>query len=233
MFSRLTATPRARFFLACAAGGALASVVFVYLLLEGRFELFEPEFLSSFYDVQARALLDGHWDVPARSLAWERFEIDGKFFTYFGPWPAFLRMPILAVTDRLDGQLSRLSMLLAFAILLVAVSRLCWQGRTFVRGSGMPTRGTLVAAGGFVGLVGAGSTALFLAGRTWVYHEALLWGLACGRSSRSHSSSPTRSIRADATSCSRRRRRRSRSSRGRRSGQGRSSRSVPCSRCRR
>ena len=178
MLSRFTATPRARFFLACAAGGALASIVFAYFLLEGRFNLFEPEFLSSFYDVQARALLDGHWDVPARSLAWERFEIDGKFYTYFGPWPAFLRMPILALTHRLDGQLSRVSMLLAYGLLLAAVARLCWQARTLVRGNGPPTRATLLGAGGFVFLIGCGSTVLFLSGRTWVYHEALLWGLA-------------------------------------------------------
>ena len=178
MLSRLTATPRARFFLACAVGGALAIVVFAYFLLEGRFDLFEPEFLSSFYDVQARSLLEGHWDVPARSLAWERFEIDGKYYTYFGPWPAFLRMPILALTHRLDGQLSRVSMLLAYGLLLGAAARLCWQARTLVRGNGPPTRATLLGAGGFVFLIGCGSTVLFLSGRTWVYHEALLWGLA-------------------------------------------------------
>ncbi|MCJ7439735.1 MAG: hypothetical protein MUP97_18510 [Acidimicrobiia bacterium] len=178
MLHRMWATPRARFFLASAVGGALALVVFAYFLLEGRADLFAPEFLADFYDVQARALMHGHWDVGSKALAFERFTVDGKYYTYFGPWPSLLRMPVLAVTHDLDGELSRVSMLIAYVVALMAVARMSWQARTFVRGDSMPAPLALVGAGGFVLLVGCGSTLLFLGGRSWVYHEAVLWGVA-------------------------------------------------------
>lgn len=178
MLHRREVSPRARFFLACAVGGAAALVLFAYFLLEGRADLFRREFFSDFYDVQARALMDGHWDVGEKALAFERFTVGGKYFTYFGPWPSILRMPILALTHDLDGELSRASMLIAFSVAVGAVSRLCWQARTLLHGVAQISNRTLVAAAGFVFVVGSGSTLLFLGGRSWVYHEAILWGLA-------------------------------------------------------
>ena len=102
------------------------------------------------------------------TLSLERFNIGGKFYTYFGPWPAILRMPVVAFTNEFDGRLSRVSMLLAFVVLLGFTARLAWQARSLVRGDGPPTRATLLAAGSFVFVAGCGSTALFLASRAWV-----------------------------------------------------------------
>jgi hypothetical protein len=178
MLGRLRASPTSRFFVACALGGALATVVFAYFLLAGQADPFRRDFFTDFYDVQARSLLHGHWDVGARALAFERFRVDGKYYTYFGPWPALLRIPVLIFTDRLDGRLSRVSMLLAYMITLASVARLSWQARRFRRGEVRPSRGELALAAGFVFLIGCGSTVLFLGGRSWVYHEALLWGIA-------------------------------------------------------
>ena len=169
---------RSRFFVACAVGGVVATVVFAWVVLGGHADLLAPETFGGFYDAQARSLLHGHWDVPANALSFERFKVGGRFFTYFGPWPALLRMPVLAFTREFDGRLSRVSMLVAFVVLLVFAARLAWQARTLVRGDGPPTRATLIAAGGFVFVAGCGSTALFLASRAWVYHEANLWGIA-------------------------------------------------------
>jgi hypothetical protein len=164
---------------ACAVGGLLATVVFAWVVFRGSSDLLAVEpFLGDFYDAQARSLLHGHWDVPWHPLAFERFNIGGKFYTYFGPWPAILRMPVVAFTNEFDGRLSRVSMLLAFVVLLVFTARLAWQARSLVRGDGPPTRATLLAAGGFVFVAGCGSTALFLASRAWTHHEAISWGLA-------------------------------------------------------
>lgn len=171
-------SPRARFLVAASIGGAVALVVFAWFALEGRAGLFDPEPLAQFYEVQARSLLHGHWDVPRDAFVFERFNVDGRYYTYFGPWPALLRMPIVAFTDKLDGGLSKVFMILAFGIMLAYTARLAWHVRTVVRGDGPPTRRALLAAGGFVFVVGCGSTALFLASATWVYHEAILWGVA-------------------------------------------------------
>jgi hypothetical protein len=153
-------------------------VVFAWFALEGKPNLFAHEALSNFYEIQARTLLHGHWDASPGAYLFERFNVNGRFYTYFGPWPALLRMPVVLFTDRLDGDLSRVSMMLAFAVTLVFTSRISWQARSLIRGGGPPTRAALVAAGGFVFVAGCGSTALFLASETWVYHEAILWGLA-------------------------------------------------------
>ncbi len=171
-------TPRARFYAACAVGALLATIVFAWMVFLGSTDLTRPEALANFYEVQARSLLHGHWDVPPNSLSFERFKVDGHFYLYQGPWPAVLRMPVVAVTDGLDGQLSRLSMLLAFVIFLCFTTRLAWQARSLLRGEGPPTRASLVAGASFVFVAGCGSSALFLGSRSWVYHEAILWGIS-------------------------------------------------------
>ena len=171
-------TPRARFFAAGAVGGAVAFVVFAWFALAEKLDPLRRESLANFYEVQARAWLHGRWDAGPGDFLFERFNVHGKFFTYFGPAPALLRLPVVLFTHSLDGRLSRVSMMLAFAVLLVASTALAWQGRRVVRGDGPPTRATLVAAGGFVFLSGCGTTALFMAAKTWVYTEAILWGAA-------------------------------------------------------
>ena len=173
-----TASIRRGFLRACVIGAAVAGVIFTWMLLIGRLDLLHTEGLSGFYDAQAHALLGGHWDIPAGKLGFEAFVIDGKQYMYFGPWPALLRLPIAAVTTSLDGELTQLSMLLAFAVLMVATVRLLWRVRTIMRPDRPLARLEQWAVGVFVLVVGAGSVVLFLASRPVVYHEASLWGVA-------------------------------------------------------
>ena len=65
---------------------------------------------STFYDLQARAFLDGHVDLPTGSLGIEGFVHDGKTYMYFPPLPAILRLPVLLTTHEYDGRLTLLSM---------------------------------------------------------------------------------------------------------------------------
>ena len=134
--------------------------------------------LGSFFDIQGRALLDGHLSVDPGSVGFEGFLIDGSTYLYFGPLPALLRLPVLLVTDGLDGRLTQVSMLLALVVLLVAGARVHWQVRSMVRGRAPVDRADVAAA--FLGQValGAGAVPLFLAGQAVVYHEAELWGAA-------------------------------------------------------
>ena len=137
-------------------------------------------FADNFYDVQARRLFDGRWDMPFRVVAVEGYKHDGKLYMYFGPVPAFLRMPLLAATDVGDGELTRSRM----------VARLRGRDdragagsggaiRRFARGDaplplGRSDRGR--RRGTFA--IGVGSTLLYLGSGPWVYHEAILWGIA-------------------------------------------------------
>lgn len=155
------------------AGSLAAGLLFAWLLTAGRADLFQRQWSGDFYDAQAHAFLDGRLDVPADVLGVEAFVVDGKAYMYFGPVPALLRLPVAAFTDRFDGRLTQVSMLVAFAVLLAAVGRLNAQVRRLLDAPARPLVDALVAFA-----LGAGTVVLYLASRAFVYHEALLWGAA-------------------------------------------------------
>lgn len=169
---------RRRFWRAAAIGGVLALPVFYWMVSAGQLNPFHAEPFSRFYDTQAHSLLELRWDVPAREVAFEGFRIGGKTYLYFGPVPAILRMPVLAFTDSLDGRLTQVSMLAAFAVALVFIARLSWRIRRLVRGDAPVPRLELWVVGVYVFVIGTGSVMLFLASRAYVYHETELWGAA-------------------------------------------------------
>ena len=173
-----TSSPTRAFTRAWLVGSALSTLLFTWLLSANTWSLTTRQTQANFYDVQARSLLHLHWDVPLRVLNIEAFVVNGKSFMYFGPFPAFLRLPIVAVTDRFDGRLTQLSMLLAFVVSLIVLGRLAWRARQLVLGDRSVDRGEAWATGALAGVIGGGSVVLFLANRPFVYHEAILWGIA-------------------------------------------------------
>ena len=172
------ADARRRFRRAALIGGLFALVVFYWMVNAGQLNPFHAERFGNFYDIQAHSLLERRWDVPAEEVAFEGFLIDGKTYLYFGPVPALLRLPVVAITDSLDGRLTQVSMLVALAVALVFVTRLSWRIRGLVRGDAPVTRLELWAIGSYVFLIATGSVVFFLASRAFVYHETELWGAA-------------------------------------------------------
>jgi hypothetical protein len=169
---------RRRFLAACAAGGTLATGAFAWLLTAGPRQLLESTTSSGFYDAQAHSFLDGRLDVPAQVLGIEGFRSGTKTYEYQGPFPALIRMPVAAVTDRFDGRLTGISMLVGFVVAVVAASALLWQVRRLVRGSAGVGRVEAVAAGALLFTSTGGSALLFQASQISVYQEGALWGAA-------------------------------------------------------
>jgi hypothetical protein len=167
-----------RFARAAAGGGAAAMAVLTWLSLRGSADLLARHESGQFYEVQARAWLDGRWDVPGDSIGAERFNVGGRFYEYFGPFPALLRVPFVALTDSLDGRLARLFSLVGCALILAAVTWLLWLVRRAIGRTGEPTRLELAATAGFVLVAGCGSIVVYLSGWPAVYHEAIIWGVA-------------------------------------------------------
>jgi hypothetical protein len=167
-----------RFRRASLGGGVVAMAVLGWLATAGADRLFDAPRFGNFYDAQARSLFHGRWDMPASVLEFERFNVGGKFHMYFGPVPALLRMPVLAVTDAFDGELTRISIIAAGAVLVVAVARLSWLARRSVFGDAPVSRVEAAVAAGIVIVALCGTTVPYLAGRPIVYHEAILWGIA-------------------------------------------------------
>ncbi len=159
------------------AVGLLALLPFVAVLVWPSGDLLRHEPLGGFYDAQAHSLLQGHWYVDPNVAGIEGYDVKGHTQIYFGPVPAVVRMPLVAITSRFDGRLTRVSLLLAELLLIVALTRLTvWVARFLLgnrpRGPGL----TFLAAVNVLAL--ATSVPLLLTSNAWVYHEAILWGAA-------------------------------------------------------
>jgi hypothetical protein len=133
---------------------------------------------SNFYDLQARAMLHGHLYVANGALGGEAFVHLGHQFTYFGLFPSLLRVPVLAVTNSLDGRLTAISMFLAWVITAVFVSALVWRIRVLNRGSTDLSRLEAVSYGALVASILAGTVLMFLASNPYVFSEDLAWSVA-------------------------------------------------------
>ena len=165
-----------------AAGVAVGLVATLVVLWNGRLDPFRRAraegFGSNFYDLQARALFHGHLDLPYRILGIESFNVDGRTYMYFPPFPAILRMPVLLITDRFDGRLTAPSMLTAWIVLSVATVALVWRARRLVRGDAPVSRTDAVASGVLIAAITGGTVLQFIAALPWVYHEVYLWSAA-------------------------------------------------------
>lgn len=168
-----------------ALGATAVWVLFVVILTYGRGDPLHPETFGNFYDAQARALMDGHMDVDPAAVGFEGFVVDGRTFIYQGIVPALARIPALWVADGAYGRLTALSMAVGMAVAVAHVALAVVVARRLVRGDAPVGR----AERWWVALVVAGLSAtpmLFLAAKSWVYHEALLWGGAFTLVSLSH-----------------------------------------------
>jgi hypothetical protein len=159
-----------RWFLATTA---VCTLAFATVLTGGTFRLIFPESFGSFYDHQAASLLAGHLDVPEEAVSSEAFVFHGKYYGYFGPTPALLRLPFV-VTGVAFGQLSRGLMVFYFVgCLAAAYALLIFAARHLSQRATWPSAGATVL---LVGSAGLGSTLFFTASRAYVYHEAILCG---------------------------------------------------------
>lgn len=132
---------------------------------------------SGFFDFQARAFLDGRVDIAPELLGIEGFVHDGKTYTYFPPFPALLRLPVLMTTREFDNQLTLLSMALAWVVLAVVVSKLAWLALSCVTRTDEVSRTAAALVSLFIAYVTGGTVLTFDASLPWVYHEVYLWAV--------------------------------------------------------
>lgn len=174
---RLSAPDRRRLRRAWALVTVPVMVAYTWLITVGNWDLFQRQFFDDFFDEQARAMMHGRWDVPPDVVGFEGFLVGGKTYIYFGPIPSILRMPVLLVTDRLDGRLTAVSMMIAMVLLSAAAYRLTLALRPFVRGADPVGRREPLAMAALAVAVLCGPP-FFLASGSIVYNEAAIWGLA-------------------------------------------------------
>jgi hypothetical protein len=158
----------------CFALAALGCVMaFGWMVTGGGWRLAYPDAFGDFYDHQAASLLKGRLDVPKDAIGWEAFVVDGKYYGYFGPTPAVLRIPFVALGLGF-GRLTR-PFLIAFYVVALLAAYATLRHATRLATAKRPAPWSVVALTLNAGL---GSTLFFLAGRAFTYHESILCGAA-------------------------------------------------------
>ena len=114
--------------------GLVSLITFAWLVeRQVRGDLTQSRTFGDVFDLQARAMLQGHLAVPDGSLGFEGFVVDGQTYAYFGIFPSLLRIPLFLVTDRLDGRLTAFSMIVAYGVALWSATALVARTRALLR----------------------------------------------------------------------------------------------------
>lgn len=168
--------------IATAAGLLVGALAFFATLFDYRTDLertaMAPGWFSNFYDLQAQALLAGRLDVPTGSLGIEGFIVDGKTYTYFGPLPSLIRIPILLIDPDAAGRLTLVSMGVGWLLFAGSTAALVWAVRRFYRGDAPLSVFEAILGGVFIAGATGGTILTYDAALPWVYHEAYLWAAA-------------------------------------------------------
>ena len=171
---------RRRFTRAVLIGMGLMAVPMLYLLWDlwsGSPNPLRGVPYDNFYDLQARAMFHGHLNLPSGDMGIEAFLHNGRSYTYFGIFPSLIRMPILAVTDAFDGDLTAGSLLVAWIMTGLFSSLMLWRLRVLMRGRALVGRIEAVGYGVFMATVMGGSVIIFLTATPFIYNEDFAWSI--------------------------------------------------------
>jgi len=153
----------------------VCAIPFLWMLTYGHWSLFEAENFGEFYDYQALSILQNHLDVPLGCLNGEAFIYNGHVFGYWGPTPAIIRIPFVLL-DIGFGSLSKLFTLVAYLCILLLSYLILTVIYFFINRNNNKILSNWAVFTVVVNL-GLGSTLYFLSSRSFIYHEALIWGM--------------------------------------------------------
>src|ERR1041384_6564824 len=114
----------------------LSVLLWFYTTTGGR-QVFVKEVLGGAYDSQAEHFLQGNVDVDTAAIGHEAMIVNGKVRMYFGPFPAFLRIPLNFVYPEGRGKWSRLS---GYCAGVIALAAFAGRGGTALRSSALSSR---------------------------------------------------------------------------------------------
>src|SRR6266496_3734267 len=152
----------------------LSGLLWLFTTTGGR-QIFVKEVLGGAYDSQAEHFLRGDVDVDVEAIGHEAMIVNGKVRMYFGPFPAFLRIPLNFIYPAGHGKWSRISGFFAGVIALFAFAGLV---RTALCSSPLSSRGRNWLGNWCVIGFALGSPLLLLLGNLSIYDEPIIWGLA-------------------------------------------------------
>src|SRR5437868_2449036 len=152
----------------------LSAVLWVFTTTGGR-QIFVKEVLGAAYDSQAEHFLRGDVDVDAEAIGHEATIVNDHVRMYFGPFPAFLRIPLNLVYPAGYGEWSRIS---GFSAGIMALFAFAGLVSTALRSSALSSRARSWLGNACLFGFAIGSPLLLLLGNLSIYDEPIIWGLA-------------------------------------------------------
>ncbi len=147
------------------------ALYYVFIVTHGTMKLVGREPGWRLYPAMWQSLVQGRFDLDPNAVAVEAFHRDGKTYTYYGIFPAFLRGLSLVFVDSDHGGVSQASCALAA---LVIVIPFLWLGlRLDLHRDAR--RGWFAL---FAVALALGTPAIFGLALADIYDEAVLWGAA-------------------------------------------------------
>src|SRR5436309_1998490 len=150
----------------------VSGLLWLFTTTGGR-QIFVKEVLGSAYASQAEHFLRGDVDVHVEAIGHESMIVNGKVRMYFGPFPAFVRIPLNFVYPAGHGKWSRIAGFGAGVIALFAFAGLV---RTALCSSPLSSRARNWVGNACVIGFAFGSPLLLLLGNLSIYDEAIIWG---------------------------------------------------------
>lgn len=152
----------------------LGMLLWIFTTTGGK-QIFVNEILSEAYDSQAEHFLRGDVGVDVDAIRHEAMIVNGQARMYFGPFPAFVRIPLNFVYPNGRGHWSRIT---GFCAGMIALAAFAGLTRLALRSSQLSTRWKNWL--GNTCLIGfaLGSPLLLLLGNLSIYDEAIIWALA-------------------------------------------------------
>ena len=152
----------------------MSALLWVFTTTGGR-QIFVKEILGGAYDSQAKHFLRGDVDVDVDAIRHESMIVNGKVRMYFGPFPAFVRIPLNFVYPAGHGKWSRIA---GFGAGLIALFAFAGLVRMALCSSPLSSRSRNWVGNACVIGFAFGSPLLLLLGNLSIYDEAIIWGFA-------------------------------------------------------
>lgn len=149
-----------------------------FVASHGTWQMLGGETRSDAYDSLGEHLTRLEFDVEPATIGWEGFDIDGKKYMYFGPFPAFLRIIFNTIYKGHFGQWSRVSCLIG--IFLIILSSFLAINYAFKKNQNFDNTkiSTLLVMMLIIFAIVLGTPVLYLLLSTRIYSEAIVWGVS-------------------------------------------------------
>jgi hypothetical protein len=152
----------------------VSALLWVFTTTGGR-QIFVKETLGGAYDSQAEHFLRGDVDVDVDAIRHESMIVNDKVRMYFGPFPAFVRIPLNLVYPAGYEKWSRIA---GFGAALIALFAFAGLVRVALGSSLLSSRARNGVGNACVVGFAFGSPLLLLLGNLSIYDEAIIWGFA-------------------------------------------------------